>query len=356
MTLFWTLSGILVSIALAFVVLPLFRNRRTALTADTAIAQQPDEVQRARVDVYRTQLAELQADLDVGTISQEQFDTARLDLQRNLLEATDSTSSGMRPLGQSWRIPVAAVLVPVVPVLAVLIYQDLGEGARGLAASTSAALAPMAGSGSGMMGSQAEIEAAVERLSQRLEQDPENPQGWAMLGRSLMVLDQPRAAAGAYAQAIRYGGDRDPDILVAYADLIGAIDGGDLSLRAKRFIDRALEVAPDHANALWLGGLAAFHDRDFDTTVMHWSRLAQMFPPGSDEDRLIRSNLEEVEAIRAAEASTSGMDTMGTTTAETVPTEASGRESMPTEAATTEPAPAEAVPEKPATVETEDDR
>jgi cytochrome c-type biogenesis protein CcmH len=302
MTLFWTLSGILVVIALAFVLLPLFRYRRPTSTSDTAIAQPADDVQRARVDVYRTQIAELQGDLDVGTISQEQFDTARLDLQRNLLEATDSPTGQSRPSGKSWRIPVAVALAPIVPVLAVLIYQDLGEGERGLAAGTSAGAPAMASSAGGMMGTQAEIEAAVERLSQRLEQDPENPQGWAMLGRSLMVLDQPRAAAGAYAQAIRYGGDRDPDILVAYADLVGAIDGGDLSLRAKRFIDRALEVAPDHANALWLGGLAAFHDRDFDTTVMHWNRLARLFPPGSDEDRLIRSNLDEVEAIRAAEA------------------------------------------------------
>lgn len=348
MTLFWTLSGILVSIALAFVVLPLFRNRRTALTTDTAIAQPPDEVQRARVDVYRTQLAELQADLDVGTISQEQFDTARLDLQRNLLEATDSTSNGMRPSGQSWRIPVAAALVPVVPVLAVLIYQDLGEGARGLAASASSGSPPTVASSAGMMGSQAEIEAAVERLSQRLEQNPENPQGWAMLGRSLMVLDQPRAAAGAYAQAIRYGGDRDPDILIAYADLVGAIDGGDLSLRAKRFIDRALEVAPDHANALWLSGLAAFHERDFDTTVMHWNRLARLFPPGSDEDRLIRSNLEEVEAIRSAEATAPGTDdTTETIARETVPAEADGTEAVPAEATTTEPVHAEPVSEEP---------
>jgi cytochrome c-type biogenesis protein CcmH len=140
------------------------------------------------------------------------------------------------------------------------------------------------------------IQAAVQALNARLEANPDDPDGWALLGRSLMFLDEPRASAAAYAQAIRYGGSEDPDILLSYADIIGSLDGGDLNARALPFIERALRLEPNHVNGLWLAGLAAYRGSDYATAQDYWQKLEAGLEPGSEEALIIRRNLDEIEA------------------------------------------------------------
>lgn len=291
MTLFWTLAGALTLAALLFLFLPMFLSRAPRRPVSA-------EDMEARVAVYRSQVAELEADRDAGTISQEQFDTARIDLQRNLLESSESGTAAGTTARRSLRWPAAIASLVAVPVLAVMIYQGHGAGAAGIDPS---ARAPQA-AGPQMEGG---IETAVMALTARLEANPNDPGGWALLGRSFLFLDQPRAAAGAYAQALRYGGDNDPDILVTYADLLGSLDGGNLNLRAMPFVNRALEIEPEHPNALWLAGLAAFRAEDYQTTQTYWERLSAQFPAGTEEGEVIRSNLAEVRSRLAADGAES---------------------------------------------------
>ncbi len=219
-----------------------------------------------------------------------------MDLQRSLLEANEGHSSAPTSARTgSWHWPAGVVSLLTLPVLAVLIYQGLGAGAAGLDPQ---ARVPQAQTSENLG-----IESAIQALYARLEANPEDPGSWALLGRSLMFLDQPREAAGAYAQAIRYGGGEDPDILVSYADLLGTLDNGNLASRARPFIERALEIDTDHINGRWLAGLAAFQAADFRTAQGHWQTLLTLFDPNSEEAQIIRTNLDEV-ADRLQEATT----------------------------------------------------
>lgn len=282
MTLFWTLAAVLTVAALLFLFVPMLMSR------PTPEGRASTDVVDAKVSVYRSQLADLESDREAGTISEAQFNTARTDLQRSLLESSEGrTDAPARAIKGSWRLPTGIVSLLVVPVLAVLIYQGYGAGEPGLDPQRPSPQTAQAGMDQNM-------EAAVSALAARLEANPDDPDGWALLGRSLLFLDQPRAAVGAYAQAIRYGGNTDPDILVTYADLLGSMDGGDLNARALPFVTQALEIAPDHTNALWLAGLAAFRASDYEKTKGYWERLESQLTPGSEEAELIRSNLAEV--------------------------------------------------------------
>lgn len=281
MILFWVIATTLLVAALLFLFVPMLTSR---VPREGTVAT---DVMEAKVSVYRSQLADLEADREAGTISEEQFKTAQVDLQRSLLEASEgNTAAPGGPHKRSWRWPAGIATMVTVPVLAVVIYQAYGAGAPGLDPQRPVQAA------AGEM--DVNMEAAVSALATRLESNPEDPDGWALLGRSLLFLDQPRAAAAAYAQAIRYGGNQDPDILVGYADVLGSLDGGDLNARSLPFVTQALEIEPDHTNALWLAGLAAFQASDYETTTNYWERLESQLTPDSEEARMIRSNLEEV--------------------------------------------------------------
>jgi cytochrome c-type biogenesis protein CcmH len=64
---------------------------------------------------------------------------------------------------------------------------------------------------------QAMILAMVGKLASRLESQPDDVEGWARLGRSYMVLNQPDKAKDAYARAVRLKPD-DPELKAALAE------------------------------------------------------------------------------------------------------------------------------------------
>jgi cytochrome c-type biogenesis protein CcmH len=68
---------------------------------------------------------------------------------------------------------------------------------------------------------QAMINGMVERLAARLEQQPDDVEGWARLGRSYMVLGQPLKARDAYARAVKLKPD-DPALKDALAEAAAA--------------------------------------------------------------------------------------------------------------------------------------
>ena len=65
------------------------------------------------------------------------------------------------------------------------------------------------------------IEAMVERLAARLEQQPEDVEGWSRLGRSYMVLHRPDKAREAYVRALKLRPD-DPLLQQALAGATAA--------------------------------------------------------------------------------------------------------------------------------------
>ena len=79
MTLFWLAAGLLLLIALAYLLLPIVRGRR---------AQTEEDRTALNVSLYQERLAELQAQYDAGTLSAEQLEAGKAEAGRELLEDT----------------------------------------------------------------------------------------------------------------------------------------------------------------------------------------------------------------------------------------------------------------------------
>ena len=85
MILFWVICALMVVVALAFVLPPLLQRPDT---------KEIDEEQKeANVAIYRDQLSELEADLENGIVSQQQFEQDRDEIERRLLEDTSVVSA-----------------------------------------------------------------------------------------------------------------------------------------------------------------------------------------------------------------------------------------------------------------------
>ena len=276
-TVFWLSAASMSVIALLFAIVPLLRSR-----ADTSVSRQ-----LLNTEVIKEQLNELQTDLEAGKLEPDAYRAARHDLERELLNdtanGTEAEQHGQR--NGRWAIGVLGLLIPA---LAVFLYLQLGA----------APLLEQSGRPPVAQKSTQEpahsLQEMVQKLAARLEEQPNNVEGWVMLGRSYAALDRYQEAANAYAQARRVAGDQ-PQLLVDSADIMVMANGGRFTTDAAELLEHALQVQPENVKGLWLMGHYKYQGQDFESALDYWQRAAAQLPPDSEDTRAIRQQIEQAE-------------------------------------------------------------
>ena len=137
----------------------------------------------------------------------------------------------------------------------------------------------------------AQMAELVDRLAQRLKEKPADPLGWAMLGRSYMMLGRPADAVPAFRESIRQRGD-DADVLADAAVAVATTANG-VTDEAEALLQRALKAQPDNLKALSLAGSAAFDRQDWPAAVKHWERIVALAPADSDFLPQVQAGIDE---------------------------------------------------------------
>jgi cytochrome c-type biogenesis protein CcmH len=290
MILFWVIAAIMVAIALAFVLPPLFA---------TDDSNPVDESKESNVSVYRDQLAELEADLRNGIISEDQYQQDRDAIERRMLEdvsANDSDTAKLSPV-TSDRRPAYAIAIAI-PVLALAIYLQIGnprlqpQGRPAAPPETSAADSSQPDS----QMTQPNIQANVAALEKRLQQNPNDVQGWTMLGRSYTSMEKYQEASDAYAKATALKSD-DADLWADYAFAMAMTNGQSLQGKPQELIAKSLKLDPDNPKALELAGSAAFETKDYKQAVVYWQRLLAKTPAGSELTQTITQRIAQAKKL-----------------------------------------------------------
>ena len=263
---------------LAFLLWPLARAPRASAAADAAATN---------AAVLKDQLAELERDHAAGTIAPAEYEQAKLELKRRLLEDTAVAEDASPALAR--RRPFAAVATAIaLPITAAGLYLVLGAPA----ALDPEQLRPQL--------EQADVEAMVERLAQRLQNQPDDAEGWAMLGRSYRVLGRNLEAAQAYAKAEKVVA-ADPRLLVDYAESLALAHGGSLQGKPAELVARALELDPGNPLALMLSGAVSFQREDYAGAIRQWEKVQTLLAPGTEEARAVGESIAKARELAAAQ-------------------------------------------------------
>ncbi|MEO8807691.1 MAG: c-type cytochrome biogenesis protein CcmI, partial [Burkholderiaceae bacterium] len=182
----------------------------------------------------------------------------------------------------------ALLIALSVPLLAGALYAVLGKPA---------ALDPVARQGT----TQGEVEKMVATLAARLEAKPDDPKGWAVLGRSYRVMGRMADAAKAFGR-IGPELDRDPVLLAEYADVLAANANGNLEGKPLEMVARALKLDPENPMALALSATAAFNRKDMPAAIGLWERLLKNLPPDSEDAKWVQNQLAEIRTAMAGNA------------------------------------------------------
>ncbi|MCG3146335.1 MAG: hypothetical protein HONDAALG_04295 [Gammaproteobacteria bacterium] len=284
MSAFWVVATLFVAGALASVLPPLLsRRERAGLTAETTNAL-----------ALRASLAEIDADYAAGALARAQWEEARREVQRRVLE--EVPADGVRPATAGGRRAAALVAV-LLPAGVVALYLHLGSpdsiGGR-----------PAPGHAAGS----ADFERLAANLAERLATTPQDVDGWVMLARTQLALEHYDAAAASYARATELR-PQDADLLADYADALASAQGR-LGGEPERVIARALAVDPENPSALALSGSAAFERGDYAGAVRAWEKLQGRLPPGSEPALALGERLREARLRANLPAPPAAMDTV----------------------------------------------
>jgi len=278
MTLFWAIGAALAAVALGLAARPLWRRRAPGAVSRDAM----------NAAVYREQLRELDADLASGAIAQADHDRARDELNRRVIEDLSQPGERAAPGGNRF----VAYSVLAVPLVALGVYFAVGNPAVIVLEDDAQA-------------TQRQIESMVERLAARLKENPDDVEGWKMLGRSYSVLGRFRDAIDAYTRAAARA-PRDADVLVDLADVLAMANGQRLAGDPEKLVERALQIDPKNLKGLALAGTAAFDRGDFARAAALWERMLPLVAADSEDARVVRENVAQARAKAGAAVKLAG--------------------------------------------------
>ncbi len=279
----------MILLALWFVLPPLFARTE---------GHKRDEIRAANLLVYQDQCQELETDLRNGLIGEPEYQKEKEELERRLLADVERVKpeSPSSPTQSPAIRRVAYAVAAAIPIVAIGFYLARGNP-KGLSPQTAPSTMPAAASQSGEMTPQ-QIQANVDKLAKRLEENPNDAEGWIMLGRSYTMMESYANAATAYARATALKAN-DANLWTDYAEALAMSNSKNLSGKPAEAINRALQIDPKNEKGLALAGEAAFQSGDYKKAIQYWQKL----PAGSETQNAVSEHMAKARELAAGRTS-----------------------------------------------------
>lgn len=238
MSLFFILAALMVVAALAFII------------PSTLKRSSQDELDQldTNISIAKDRRSQLQQSLQSGTIDQATYDSELIDLEHGL--AADVGAAEKHRESAKRGIGIAASIALFLPIASGALYLQLGEPA---AVDTDAMHAQVLQNQQQQQqaGQPPALAELLPNLERKLLENPNDIDGWKLLGKSYLTISDFSNAKRALLRAYEID-NADPDLLSQLAEATAMERGGDLSGEASEYLDSALQINPQHQQSLWL--------------------------------------------------------------------------------------------------------
>ncbi len=280
MMIFWIICALLLVIALPFVVLPLWRGSKKNNT-----------VQRdsANLEIFRDQIAEMDADLSNGLLTQDMYEQGKRELQSRLLDEVGEAQGSSPEIVRNPLKLLALGLSLLLPLVAVGVYWQVGN--RHAVTQMDSIVSTDGNHGM-------PTEASIKSLEKKLAAQPDDIDNLLLLARSYSALDRFIEAAKAYDKLTGLI-PNEAQFWVDYAEVLAMASGKSLQGAPAKLLDKALALDPQNFKALALAGSAAMEREDYAVTVRHWEKLLKMIPKEDQTARMVESGIQQARVLLA---------------------------------------------------------
>ena len=268
---FWPTAGVIVLLSGLWIARPYFKARSIEMTSSDGA-----------ISIYRDQMDELERDLKAGQISESEFASAKMEIERRALSAARRLDTGF--LSSPRSLVTAAVLVLCVCGFTTALYSKIGAPRHQdmpLAARKTEEMIRRAEAG--------DIGSRIQLLIERTENEPESFESWWMLARSYAAVGDHASSADAYRYAVNLAEGR-PAVLSAYAEAMTLANGNKVP-SAARVIFEQLAAEQADPRARYYVALAKAQSQDFQNAIDDWALLARDSAPDAPWMPLVRRDI-----------------------------------------------------------------
>ena len=132
-----------------------------------------------------------------------------------------------------------------------------------------------------------DVNQMVESLAERLQEQPDDVNGWIMLGRSYMTLGNYAGAADAYRRAVQLESAQNAQTLVALGVALVENNGRQIAAESISAFENALALESNNPEALFWGGIGAFNSGNSELAAERWETLLATDPPAQVRNILV---------------------------------------------------------------------
>ena len=258
----------------------------------------------ANAKVYRDQILDLDREHDSGHISNEEWQQSRDELSLRLLEDTSAVDD---PAAKTEKpaIWTAVVLAVALPLGSMGMYMWVGqpEALNPLALKTPDQVDPK------------DLTKMAQTLAEKLQDKPDNLQGWVMLGRTYRTLENFDAALRAYDSALKLSDD--DDLKLERIEVIAMQRQGQFEGEPWNVIREVLQRDPQHFGALLTAGSASYAEGKFADALKYWEQARKPLDANNPDLAGLESAIATVRErlgmppAKAAPAAASGLNVTG---------------------------------------------
>ena len=277
---FWALIIAMILLAIALLVMPVLKVREATRLA----------YKDSNLKINDEKRKELKLDLVEGRIDQISYDVAGDELDRELLNdvaSGDNEATAIREASVVRQHPVLAVIIAVfIPLLAVLLYLDLGVYQANDAGFMNAQQNTT---------EQPSVEQMTFQLQEKIEQDGGTVEEWIMLGRAHKHLGDNKQAANAFAVALETEVN-NAQLMLERAEVLALSNDRQFTDEATRLVLNAYALEPENPNTLWFAGVAEYQSGNYQHAIDHLTRLLSLVR----EEEIIKSVIGIISKSRQA--------------------------------------------------------
>ncbi len=267
---FWLIVSAMTLCVLGLLLRPLLK-RPSAATHE----------QEKTLPVYRQQFSELEQDRANGLLTDDQYRTAKSELERRVLEEAGTTEAPAAVAGGLVNLRfVALSLAMIIPSASAVLYWTLGNPAA-MTHPTVSSAAPQGSPGDDPQMADS-LNQLIEQLRKKLEQNPNDGVGWGLLARSYMAMERYADAVPIFEKATKLD-PNNASLLADYADALGVHQGRKLEGRPEALIQKSLKIEPHNVKALMLSGTLAYNRKDFARAAKEWEDAHANLPADDQE-------------------------------------------------------------------------
>jgi cytochrome c-type biogenesis protein CcmH len=247
----------LLLIGLVLIVIPVLR---------TPTDDQAKDRQQQNIDIARDKKIALDQQHSNASLSQEEYDSALVELQTSLaLDIEKSESSDVNHQGK-WLV---WVLIVALPVTSIALYLKIGE----FRVIDNPSLVSTAPPQNQTVQSEMTLDQMVEVVRERLRDNPKDARGWFVLGRTMMEKGEYDEAVTAFQRTLDLVGDKEAGVLFSLADALSRQKGGLMAGEPEAMIQQGLKIAPQDPTGLWLAAIAAEQRADYQGSFDYMNLL-----------------------------------------------------------------------------------